>query len=429
MLHNDAPARSALNEHDAHLHAHRAEATRRHVYFFYRGASKLHGSSASSAPGIPVVPLFQEYLLIEPRFRWCLDLTGSIASWLETLRQPDRPGQVKFCREGNLLEPSQRAGLGASCLALKIAYQIGHWDRLDGVVQQTWVDHVRSFQSPTTGLFEDPVLLSLTARTTFRNIWKPLSRQSRVDIIRAESRQAAAALLAVENPPLFPFNDIPDNPRSVRDYLDQLPWYLNPWHSASQTSHLVFFWKMNCEFFAGQERFRELFNSVMKYLDYLQDHTSGAWFGNSRLPRAVPLSQRVNAAMKVLTIYRLLNQPVPRADRLIDLCLAAIGNRDACHSVDVIFALHECCRWTNHRRAEIESKADAMLMRIRDHARADGAFSFSAGRAGTSYYGARVSRGLPESDVHGTHLLVWAVTLCADLLGFKTELGWRLPVT
>jgi hypothetical protein len=98
--------------------------------------------------------------------------------------------------------------------------------------------------------------------------------------------------------------------------------------------------------------------------------------------------------------------------------------------VDTIYVLHECAKWTRHRRDEVEAFAVRHLDGVRSHAKPDGGFSFHRDRAGHQYYGGvAVSQGLAESDVHGTHLLVWAVTLAAGLLGFRDKLGWQLPVT
>jgi hypothetical protein len=77
----------------------------------------------------------------------------------------------------------------------------------------------------------------------------------------------------------------------------------------------------------------------------------------------------------------------------------------------------------------VERFALRALQLIKRHRKEDGAFSFFPERANTTYYGVPVSRGLAESDVQGTHLLVWAITLCAGILGFGSELRWRLPAT
>lgn len=346
-------------------------------------------------------------------------LTDSIGDWLLILHESTDPGQVRFCRQGNLIGPSPKGGLAASCLALKIAYQIGKWEQLDSVVRDGWVAHVRSFQNERSGYFEDPTLLRIADREAGW-LWFKKNIAAR----RAETRQAAAALLAVGTAPFHPVTEIPTIPKAVLQYLNALPWTKDPWGAGSHTGHLVFFLKLNAEVSNQEGQFKELLPVILKYLDGLQDPKTGSWFQGDVL-----LNQQVNAAMKVLTIYRLLQQSFRWPERLIDLCLTVPDDRDACHSVDVLFVLHECTRWTSHRRDEIAAFAERMLERIERHRKPDGAFSFYPDHANTTYYGVPVSEGLAESDVHGTHLLVWAITLCASLLGFQAELGWRFPVT
>jgi hypothetical protein len=345
-------------------------------------------------------------------------LTSGIDDWLLSLNDPIHPGQVRFCRQGNLIEPSKLGGLGASCLALKISYQIRQWDRLDNTVRELWVAHVRSFQCKRSGYFEDQTLLPIADRSTG---W--LCFKKDMGTRRAETRQAGAALLGVGSTPFYPVSRIPMSPTAVLKYLDGLPWDSDPWGAGSQCSHLAFFLKLNADVLNQHEPLQELLPVILKYLDDLQDFGTGSWFRGKP-----PLYQQVNAAMKVLTIYRLFGQPFRWPEQLIDLCLTVSENVDACHSVDVLFVLHECAVYTTHRRDEIRLFAEKMLTRIQHHHKSDGAFSFFPDYANTSYYGVPISQGLAESDVHGTHLLVWAITLCASLLDFQTELGWRFPV-
>ena len=48
---------------------------------------------------------------------------------------------------------------------------------------------------------------------------------------------------------------------------------------------------------------------------------------------------------------------------------------------------------------------------IAAHHNTDGGFSYNVGRAQKWYYGVPISKGLKESDIHGTVLLVWALAM------------------
>lgn len=320
-----------------------------------------------------------------------------------------------------MLRPSLRAGLGASALALKVSYQTGCAATLGEAELRSWAAYVRGFQRRRpprfAGWFEDQELLGAADRALGR-FRRDLAAR------RAETRQACAALHAVGSRPRFAVRELPRSPAAVLRYLRSLPWESNPWGAGSHAAHLVFFLKLNAESFGRRSDFSALLPVVLDYLDGLQDQATGSWF------RGDPATeQKVNAAMKVLTIYEMLDRPLRYADRLVDLCLGAANEEDACHNVDVLYVLHECSRWTDHRAAEVRAFAARRLLGLQQHVKPDGAFSFLPDRAGEYYYGVRVSRGLAESDVHGTHLLVWAATLIGDLLGFREELGWKLPVT
>jgi len=133
--------------------------------------------------------------------------------------------------------------------------------------------------------------------------------------------------------------------------------------------------------------------------------------------------------MKILTAYNLIGKPARHAEHLIDFCLETDSSGDGCRNVNILYVLYRCSRQTSYRINDIKAFAEKKLPVIKSHRKKDGAFSFFPDKAGTHYYGATVSRGSPESDIHGTHLLVWALTIIGELLGFNKELGWKMPIT
>lgn len=352
---------------------------------------------------------------------WLLSMKDSIWEWMLSLQDGAHPGRFPWSKTGSLVQPSDRAGLGASALALKVAYQIDCLGSVKAERLKQWTDYICSFQTKPparfAGFFEDPWLLKIADRNAG---WFKKDIETR----RAETRQACAALLAAGAKPRFPVLQLPKSPEEVRQYVSRLDWEKNPWGAGSHAGHLMFFLKMNADVFGRSAEYEQLAPVVLEQLNRLQDKATGSWFvGNPSVP------QKVNAAMKVLLLYDLIERPFRWPERLIDFCLTTANEEDACHSVDIIYVLHECHRWTSHRQGDVRRFAERKLDVINRHRRPDGAFSFFPDRTGTVYYGVRVAKGLPESDIHGTHLLVWATTLIADLLGFREELGWRLPVT
>jgi hypothetical protein len=133
--------------------------------------------------------------------------------------------------------------------------------------------------------------------------------------------------------------------------------------------------------------------------------------------------------MKVLTAYEFLGRAFSHPEALIDYCLASIDEGNACNIVDVTYVLHQCHQVTDYRRDDLCDFAERQDRVISRHRREDGAYSFFPKHAGTHYYGARMSRGLVESDIHGTHLLLWAQRLLAGLLHPGEDVSLKLPVT
>ncbi len=350
---------------------------------------------------------------------WLYDLSNKVWEWLTQRRVPSHPGWICFCRNGASLEPGERAGLGISCLALKTCVMLGLLSCFDDGELEGWTDHIQSFQAAKgrfAGFFEDAAVLRIADRNAG---WFRRDVATR----RAETRQACAALLSAGSSPLYPVRKLPETPEQVGNYIRKLDW-TEPWGAGSHAGHLMFFYGLNARVFGQAETADSLLPVVLAELDRLQNPESGSWY--SRRPSG---EQIVNGAMKILSGYAFLNKPFPYPDRLIDTCLAAANDEHGCNNTDVIYVLHQCARYTSHRQADIRDYCARRLRTIERFRREDGAFSFFETGAQTSYYGVPISRGLLESDIHGTTLFVWTIVMIGDLLGYNQELGWRLPIT
>lgn len=350
---------------------------------------------------------------------WLANLNESVWGWLSALRVSGHPGWVRHCKEGALFEPGIRRGLGTSCLALKIIHMLGLYDRLEVGELADWTQHIQSFQRGwgfTAGFFEDPLTIDPADRG------KPLFQYDFV-VRRAETRQACATLMMIDSAPRYPVTKIPRTPKQVREFVRELDW-TTPWHAGSHVGHLLFFFNMNNKKFDRHGDADKLIPIVMEELEKLHNPETGGWYSQSP-----SMEQIVNGAMKVLTGYAALGVPFPNPEKLIDTCLTAANDMDGCHNADIVLVLEHCCRITRHRRAEVEDFLLKRLENIRRFYRADGGFSYWVNKAQTNYYTAEISRGLPESDVHGTILFVWGIVMAGEVLGYNQQHGWRLPVT
>lgn len=349
---------------------------------------------------------------------WIENLTDSIWNWCLSVRDNQHPGYFYYCRSSKKIKPSSKIGLGFTSMALKIAYQINCLDRLSNDELQQWTEHICSFQrglwGRLTGLFDDRAVMNSLKKWMLQDNYT-------FQVSKAETRQACAALLAAQARPRWPIRAIPHTEQQVVKYIDNLPWHL-PWRAGSQATHLIFFWQLNAKLFNKTQE--DLIPIVLAKFDEFQDKETGTWFRGNTSPE-----QKVNGAMKILTAYTLLGKGFAYPEKLIDFCLDMGNDQDACHNVDILYVLYQCNRLTRYRYSDIQDFAARRVEIIQTHYKPDGAFSFFPEHTGTHYYNQEVARPYVESDVHGTHLLVWGLTMAGELLGFNQSLGWRAPIT
>ena len=347
---------------------------------------------------------------------WLLEIKKSIFPWLNSLRNERQHGAFQWCREGS----DSNVFLGASALALKIAYQINKLNELKPDELNQSIDFISSFQNAGSGryagLFVDKIQLGNRG-------WRSYFKKS-VDTILGETRQACAALIGARAQPRFAIQNIPRTEKEVKKYIDKLPWATNPWAAGSLISNLLFSHFINDKYFGFSEDYERITPIIFERLDLLQDDKTGSWFMENP-----PVYQKINAAMKVLLSYELTGKPFKFPEKLIDFCLGEEIINNACHDVDILYVVHQCFQWVEYRSNDVREFAKRKLNALEVYKKPDGAFSFYPDKAQIKYYGAPISKGMFESDLHGTHLLVWACTLLSDLLGFKDQLGWKQPIT
>ena len=224
--------------------------------------------------------------------------------------------------------------------------------------------------------------------------------------------------------PVCLFADIPYTQEGVDRFLAVLDWS-DPWSAGSHFSHLLFFYRYNAEVFGYQaEEGRELSTWAIDYVNRMQSKNEGVWYRGT----ATSLQQKINGAMKILTGLKAAGKmSFSYADRMIDLALSARNDEHSCDNFNIIFVLKCANELTegSHRLAEIQDFCGRRLSIYREYYHpAVGGFSFYKGRSNTTYYGARITRGLNEPDIHGTCLFLWGIALLTQMLGFQ-ELGFQ----
>lgn len=382
-----------------------------------------------------------------PADNWVAALEDSIPEYAGRLEASGAPGRFRVCLQG-ATPLGRRVELGFSCFAVKLYTILGLWESLEASRRQSWIEFVRGFQldgnadAPPVfrGAFVDPAIVydahayGRYPRQLLYHAYSGLRRprellfdrvgsrrpSARERVVTAETKQAIATLRQIGCGSREPYRGFPVDPEGLRMRFEQLDW-ARPWQAGGQAAALAMFVAIEAPRMLDAGAVRDLAAACRGWFDAIVDVESGAYFKGLRPDH----DELVNGAMKVLTALDWLDVPIHYPSRLIDTCLTRAPGSDACHLVDAIYVLYRCGKQTQHRRAEVRAYCGLLLDRIRQHYNPDGGFSYGVGRSQTGYYGVQITRGLPESDLHGTVLLAWAVAMIAEILELERP-AWRV---
>ena len=356
---------------------------------------------------------------------WLKELRIKIPEFLKLLKYNNKSGLYRYSLSGDYYDDTINWGLGQAVFAAKIYYMFNILTKKD---RNELSSFINSFQDES-GYIHDPLIerVSRTRRVAssiknidFNNIFNEQT-------MKAETRQSFAALQCLGSRPNLPCPKIPYTKKDISKYIKQLNWR-QPWGAASYVSHLLFFLNYNKKHFhAYENETEELINYSIKVANSYQQK-DGAWYA----PVAnIPIHQKVNGAMKMMTAYEAVDRDdFNNPEGLIDLCLSTINDGHACNNFNIICVLYHCSKKTDYRRPEIETYFFERLKLYKNHYWPEyGGFSFYERKANNLYYGAKITKGLPEPDIHGTVLFLWGIALITDLLNLDNIIRLQKPVT
>lgn len=348
---------------------------------------------------------------------WVRKVWGRLPVFLDCLRHSSNPQLYRFSLSGDLAtEPL----LVSSVFAVKARYMRQIIDAKDRL---SLSGHILGCQGGCGEILDHSIHRAKLCSSIF-------SRESPYAVeprIVEQTRQSFAALAALGLAPERPFAEIPSDARQTQNFVTALNWE-RPWGAASHISHLVFFLTWHQRWFPDRAGGGVSAADVLADVEARYRQSDGSWHA----PGAqVSPSNKVNGAMKMVSALDAVGQAqLSNPEGLIDLCLSVANNGHACNHFNVIFVLHRCIQLTEHRRAEVEQYLLTRLSLYRQHYWPwSGGFSFFPARANDRYYGARVSRGMPEPDIHGTVLMVWGIVLICEALGLCQDLYMQRPIT
>lgn len=356
---------------------------------------------------------------------WLKATLSKVPSFVDRL-EGGIPGYFRYSLSGDCYSESVTWGLTPSVFAAKIYYMLY---ALDERKMNNLQSFIRRFERPD-GTIYDAFLLRKSFFPALITSFLQRDGQglfNRGDMVkRAETRQSCAALLCLNAHPAAPYRRIPETAEDVRIFLNSLSWHL-PWNAGSHLSHLLFFLHYNHHIFGlYQDSYEMLINEVLDFLSSIQSSSDGLWYKGSN----VDMTQKINGAMKVLTGFSVIaHANIPYREKIIDFCLPHQNDNGACCSLDVLFVLYYCSRRSLYRYNEIEEYALKKIDQFRSYYHeAERGFSFYKNRANVRVYGAKVSRGKNEPDIHGTVLYVWGLIMVAEILKLN-DVPCRQPIT
>jgi len=356
---------------------------------------------------------------------WLFELKNKVPVFLDKLKGKNKMGFFHYSLTGDLYTENKNWGLGNTVFAAKIYYTLDMLDSLPKEEVNDMIDFIKSFQREDGSIF-DPLV---NKKASFRNKAGSIINLDFSNFLgektkRAETRQAFSALMLMNSKPERPYLKIPCTSEEVGKYLRSLNWK-KPWAAGAHFSTLLFFLHVNKKLFNICENAEELIDYTTAWINKLQSPRDGCWYvGNN-----ISMHEKINGAMKVITGLRAVNQlNFSYPEKLIDLCLCIGKDEHACDSVDRVYVLHYANKLTcgNYRYDEIENFCYKQLEAYKGHYYHDiGGFSFYKHRANQYYYGAKITRGLNEPDIHGTVLFLWSIAMISQILNIDKELGFK----
>lgn len=345
-------------------------------------------------------------------YDWLDDIQTKLHFLLEHQRDQRIPGYFHYSYSGDLFHNDRRSNLVGSIFALKLYYMLGEerQEYLAPVIRRIF-----SFQKRNGTIYDKFVYKKSFCRNFISHVskgqWQNLDNHQ---YIHAETRQAYSSLLLHGVLPEQIMIDMPTIPEGVGKFLQSLDWS-RPWGAGSHFSHLMFFlalFKRSGRL--SSEAYRGAAHTALDQIALLQNQHDGSWYKGSP-----SLQQKINGAMKVITGLLWADVPFAYPERLIDLCLVRNESTHACDQFNKTLVLRYANKATggSYRRKDIETWCHQALNEWQEYFHSDkGGFSFWRGKANERYYGALITRGRDEPDIHGTALFVWGLGMMAHLI-------------
>lgn len=259
---------------------------------------------------------------------------------------------------------------------------------------------LQALQDPQTGLFPDPHQPPAPGQAVRDNglaLYNVLSVGYAIEVLGGK--------------PLYSVAAVELNAPDLCDWLEQLSWRERAWGAGAAVDAIGTALYFNARYHSTGRARETLFG----WLALRQDRGTGLWGSPTA---AEGLLQPVNGFYRLTRgTYAQFGVPVPNPERAIDSVLLNYRNYGgfsgatytACNLLDTIHPLLLCLGQTDHRRAEAEAIARAVIARDGERWVSGQGFAFADGQA---------------PSLQGTEMWLSVVHLAAELLGIAGEFAF-----
>ena len=358
---------------------------------------------------------------------WVKNLDKSVLEYVQNLQDKDNL-HIYSPNLSNVGDSKKNIELGFSCYALKI-YKL--MDRIDNFSEKEldiWADYINSFQQdnikyPKHSYVDQVYIDKFREQNKENKIKSKLKTTSNfflntnyknniikeAEYIRAETKQSISTLYEIGRTNTKKFSAFPKGEKQINKFLRDLNWNF-PWTSGAQLAALSVFSKTQL----SEHEFKESKIFILEFIENLINKENGLYYNSAN---NLSNSEKINGAMKIITALDWLDEKIHYPKQLIETCLSINPNSEGCDIVDMVYILYKCSDVTEYRKNDVARYLLALLDIIRIHYKKDeGGFSYFKNNSQTHYYNVRFSKGENSSDLHGTLLMFWAVTMILRVL-------------
>lgn len=364
-------------------------------------------------------------------YNWLYKLDDNIHILFDNLRSADNKYHY-LPATGGVSKEGKKILLGFSCYALKTYYMTGLWDKLSDIEKNNWLDYINSFQDinikyPANSFLDYSYIegfrktqnkkvlkntIKLISNKAGFKKYQTISAQLQTNV-RAESKQAISSLIQVGGYNKFPYLEFPNEKLLIPKFLNSLDWN-QPWSAGAQYSGICLFAKTQID------KNKNLIEELVQFSNKMVKKDTGGYYKNNCPSK----KELINGAMKMISGFDWIDQEVHYPKKLIDLCLDTTPSSEGCDLVDIVYVLYMCSKQTNYKRLEIINYFNEMISVIYIHYyKNQYGFSYFKNKSQTHYYGAKITEGKDFPDIHGTILLIWALSMIIEIN--EINLSWK----